>query len=201
MPFLSYHYVKLAVKVRTVWDKLCWEFLTKNWISVNLSDVLSEQTKVSNYLRWDVVFYIHQILNHKTQDQVHRASCTHHKTNLSLSFIFGLHCSKNAFYLKFMWYTQDLPLCPLLPFFSEGGKTSLTIKIVFLLYYFQESRQNSTVEKTPEGDNDWKNFIMEDRWAPRDSPDTHSKAETAAHAVKSVLVIRKATMCSAALCN
>ena len=62
----------------------------------------------------------------------------------------------------------------------------MTIKIVFLLYYFKESRQNSTVEEDSEGDNDSEEFYYGGQVSTRGSPDTRSKAETATHALAEI---------------
>ena len=92
-------------------------------------------------------------------------------------------------------YTRPTFYVHSLPFFAEGGKTSLTIKIVFLLYYFKESRQNSTVEEDSEGDNDSEEFYYGVQVSTWGSPDTHSKAETAAHAVAEICACHPKGLC------
>lgn len=58
-------------------------------------------------------------------------------------------------------------------FLFKRRQTSLTIKIVFLLY-FKESRQNSTVEEDSEGDNDSEEFYYGGQVSTPDPPNIHS---------------------------
>ena len=62
----------------------------------------------------------------------------------------------------------------------------VTIKIVFLPYYFKESRQNSTVEEDSEGDNDSEEFYYGGQVSTRGSPDTRSMADTTAQALAEI---------------
>lgn len=57
--------------------------------------------------------------------------------------------------------------------FQKKANWFLNIDIVFLLYHFKESRQNSTVEEDSEGDNDSEEFYYGGQVSTPGSPNIH----------------------------